>query len=375
MKRCAKLCIFRFLCALFLAVVIFSFTALKSSADENGEYSLIIDDTEELIEDFNSSLPDGFEKFENISDVSDAIGFEFLLRNIATEIKGERGEFFSFFLLLFGLSLLLSLADNIEGEMGSVCKNAVSLVCALVLFGKMFVLVKNVCVSLEEINAFFSAMIPIAAAVNLLGLSTTTATIQSFGMNMTLQIYSALGIGILPSFVGALLAMSAVSSFDNSFLGGMTKSIKHAFMTFIGILTTLIGATFSLQNVISSYADTGVIRTAKYALSGMIPIVGSTVSGAFSTLAGGISYAKGVIGGGAIAVIVAVMIAPLVTLLMYRLCFGVAVFFSEMSSHGGFGMLSSFSSVLDTLIATYTLTGVIYIVQLAVFLKGGASLV
>jgi stage III sporulation protein AE len=172
-----------------------------------------------------------------------------------------------------------------------------------------------------------------------------------------------------------LFSVSAVSSFDSSLFFGIANSLKNAFLTILGILTTLISATVSLQNLIASYADSGVIRTAKYALSSMIPIVGNTVSGAFSVLAGSVSYAKGIVGGGAIAAIIFVAISPLVSLLMYRLCFSVAIFLSNLCSGEQGGVLSSLASALDALIAVYTLTAVVYIIQITIFLKGGASFV
>ena len=90
---------------------------------------------------------------------------------------------------------------------------------------------------------------------------------------------------------------------------------------------------------------------------------------------GGVGYVRGIVGGGAIAALVALALAPLVSLLLYRACFGIAGLFLGMCSKGeGERVLASFAFALDSLIAVYALTVTVYVLQLAVFMKGGASL-
>ena len=130
-----------------------------------------------------------------------------------------------------------------------------------------------------------------------------------------------------------------------------------------------------MQSVIASGADSVVIRGAKYAVGSAVPIVGSSVSGALGLAINGASYARGVIGGGAVAVIVAFMLAPMVTLLAYRLCLNLGIFFFGLCSLDGCeGVLSCFLGAIDTLIAVYSMTAVIYVIELFAFLKGGVGI-
>ena len=379
MKRVFQNRLYKSIFIIVLGVMFFfclSSTTVYADTSDKNEYSLINEDVNKIIDKFNDILPEGIEKPGDLTDVSDLIGFEFLVRNLIQVIKGESGEFFEFFLMLFGIALLTALSSQLEGELGGACKNAVSIVAGVIIFERVYVFIESVSGSLSEINSFFTAVIPLTAAVNLLGMSPTAASIQGVGMNMTLQVYSFISGEFLSSFVGVLLSLSVVSAFDSGLFGGIAKTLKNAFLVILGALTSLISATVSLQNVIASYADSGVIRTAKYAVSNMIPIVGNTVSSAFSVLAGSVSYVKGIVGGGAIASIVFIAISPLVSLLMYKLCFSIAIFLSNLcSQEQGNGVLSSFSFALDSLIAVYTLTVVVYIIQIAIFLKGGASFV
>ena len=126
--------------------------------------------------------------------------------------------------------------------------------------------------------------------------------------------------------------------------------------------------------MISSGADNAVIRSAKYAIGGTVPIVGGTVSSALGLLIGSAGYARSIVGGGAIAVVLSLIISPLVTILMYRLCLKLGLVFSSLiSSDGCADVISSFLGAIDMLMAAYAFSAIVYIAELLAFLKGGVG--
>jgi stage III sporulation protein AE len=117
------------------------------------------------------------------------------------------------------------------------------------------------------------------------------------------------------------------------------------------------------------------MSAAKYAASGMIPVVGSTVAGALSTLASGLSYAKGIIGVGAIVVIVGIIISPLVLLLLHRLALSLALILADfLGVSGASRIFGAFRASFDSLIAVYALCSVLYIFNAVLFMKSGVAL-
>jgi stage III sporulation protein AE len=126
--------------------------------------------------------------------------------------------------------------------------------------------------------------------------------------------------------------------------------------------------------MIASASDTAYLRAAKYAASGMIPIVGGTVSSALATLAGGLSYVKSAVGVSAALVIVLTAISPMVALLLYRLAFSFCLSILEfMGSSGGVRVFSAFRTAFDTLISVYAVSAVVYITEIVIFLKCGVE--
>lgn len=356
---------------LLLFFGVFSVQALAYSKEE---LSLIDERSEAILGDFLDVLPEGMEGMASPTESSDAVGMTFLIECIVNTVNGRAGEIAVFLMTLIGVSMLTSLATLKDGESGRTCKGCIAIVSSALILDRIFTLIDEIGETLGAINGFYASVIPVVTAVNMMGLSFNAASAQSVGMTLSLGIYSFLCGDFLYSFVGALTALAALSSIDGSVFGSIARSVRKIFLWAVGILTAFVGATFSLQSLISSSADSAVIRGARYAVSGMIPIVGGSISAALSLLTGSFGYLKGAVGGGAIAVIISLAMAPLVTLLLYRACFAIAIFFSEICSRDGApGIIGAFSFALDSLIAVYSLSVVVYVIQLTVFLKGGVG--
>lgn len=373
MKKSPSLCWrWRIIICILLLAFLTPITMVYSCASEKNDYSLIDDRLEGVLGDFNDILPPEMDTLNDPYSSSGRVGISFILESIFDTVSGERSALTSFFLAVFGLSMLMAFASNFDGEVGKSCKNAVFIVISAVLLDRVFDLIMGVGESLGEINTFFGSVIPIATYINAVGMSSGLAAAQNIGMSITLQIYSFLCGDFLYSLVGVMCVLSALSSIEDGVFGKISSMLKKTFLSFVGIITACVGATFSLQSIITSSADSGALRGAKYAISGMIPIVGGSISGALSTLAGGVAYMKGVVGGGAIAVIISLAIAPIISLLLYRWCFSISAFFLGICSQSGAeGVLNSFGFALDSVIAVYAMTVTVYVAQLAVFLKGG----
>ena len=346
---------------------------IVSRADDGTERTLD-GSADKAIEEFFDIIPGGQDKPESLDDIADSVGVKRVLYDIIGAVRGESSRLVAFTLCLIGMSLLSALASLCDGELARFCSRAVSAVFSALLFERLVFLVKGAVSAIADINSFFAAVIPVVLTVNSLGASPTTAALQASGMGLTLSAYTLLAEHVLGAVVFAVFIGSALSALD-PVMQKVSKSIKNVFLSVIGILSLLIGATFSLQSTISSSADSLAIRSAKYAVSGAVPIVGSAISGALGLLSGGVSYARTVIGAGSIAVILSIMLAPIATLLAYRTCVRLGIAFCSLSSLDGCeNVLSASLGALDMVIALYSLTSAVYVAELAAFLKGGASL-
>ena len=351
MKKCVKL--------LIIVVIISTFTLSASAAEED------------YIDRFESILPDG----ENINDTSDivsSVSVDGLLRELTYALSGRRGEIFSFFLLLLGCSVLMALSSTAPDGVRPAVECGVGLVASGLLLGRILPVIGQTLDSISALTDFFSRAAPILAAVSLAGGGGGASAVESAGIGLAVSFVSEVMCTALVGVIGFALALALLSAFGDTGVGGLISALKGIFTWLIGISTAVITGTLALQSVVASATDSAAMRSAKYAATGMIPIVGGTVSGALSTLASGLSYAKGVIGAGTVAVLVTTALAPLAVLLLYRLAFTVALRLCEGFSTTA--VIKSFASVLDMLIAVFSLSMLIFVFEIILMIKSGVAL-
>lgn len=347
---------------LLTIIVIFPLLCIKSSADER---------VDGYLSDFESALPDELtDELESPESLGDAVGFRALLAEILNIANGSRGRVLSFFGVLLGSALLMALASSVSGSASS----AVGVICSSLIFSTVSEIFTSVALSLEEINEFFSSLIPIAVGVTALGGGVASASALGGGMMLTLSVIGRFLGPIFSSVCGVGLAMSLLTAFGNSGVEAVGRGVRNLFMWLVGITTALITGTLALQTLIGTASDGTAMRAARYAASGMIPVVGSTVSGALSTLAAGLTYAKSFIGVGAILVIVTFALSPLIMLLLYRFALSAVIIFSDfVGIGGGTKIFSAYRFVIDSVVTLYALSALVYVLEIILFIKCGVA--
>ena len=350
-----------------LTLLIFSFTIDISA--ESKEKS----DTDRLIDDYFDTLPNGERVPDDIYDITGVLGPDAILAEIGSAIVGVRGRVISFFFLLLGTSVLIALASALGDTHGALVRPLVSSIAALAVFSRIMPLISELGESLGIISGFFSAFVPLFCSAMALGGQTVSAGTAGVGMSITLEVCSLFTEKFLLVLVYAMFFSSLAGSFGGG-IAAVSRAVKNIFTRGLALLSTVFIGMLTLQTVISASADNMALRGARYAATSIIPIVGGTVSGALSTLVGGAAYAKGIIGGSAVGVILTMAIAPLITLLLYKFCFFLAISFLEFCSMTeGAACLGGIRDALDALISVYTLTIVLYMLEITVMLISGVN--
>ncbi len=346
---------------LFLTIIVCIFTlsvSAKSSSVTTG--------VEELI-------PEWAEEDSEV--LKEAAGPGALLYELLMAFKGGTGPALKFFLLAFGLSLCLVSVSSFDSEAMKNASLGASFISGALLLTSLYPILYGATEALNSMNSFFSSLGAVMSSITLAGGGVGTAAVQAGAVGFTLSITSLFGERLLISLSVLILTLGLFSAFGGGSVSSLLKFLRSFFLWGVGVISAILGAALSLQTVISSAQDSVAMRTAKYAVSGMLPVVSQAVSGALSTLAAGVSYAKGVVGISAVFILLSTALSPLLILLLYKLSLSLCAGFMEMcSARSGARVYSSLKSGLDCIIAVYSLMTVIYILQVVIFMKSGVAI-
>ncbi len=359
-----------FLISVFLFLYFAFPTSLAAASSADLDY----------IDEFRNIVPDGNIYDDDSKDLISAVGFDALMSEILTALRGGVGKLASFLMLLLGLSVMFAFAELSETlfdvRLSSAVMAGTSGVSALVLGGAILPLVQQSAESLRTVSGFFSSLIPIVTGISASSGANVTAGVQALNMNITLSLLGTVLADLLLPFVFAMFAFSLVGSLGGNSFSAVSKLLRSSFMWILGICQFVLLTAVSLQSFIASSADGAAARAVKYAVSGSIPIVGSTVSGALSTLSGALSYASTVVGIGSVAVIISICLSPIILLLLYRFSFSAAIaFLGFLGAEKSGACLASFRSALDSLTAVYVMSTLVYILEIVVFMKSGVGFI
>lgn len=330
---------------------------------------------EEHISDFYDILPEDMSRLESGSGIIEMLGVEGITREIISVARGEGARVSKFFLTLLSVIILFALAGLAHGDYAEVIFAAVGILSSGAIFETVGGLVSEVLLSLDKISDFFASFIPISVGITALGGGESTALVQGSGMYVSLSLVSSLSGRIFSGISSFGLAAALISPLGGQLISSLSSGVKSIFTRTLGILTAVITAAFSLQSIVAGSVDSAAMRAARYMASGLIPVVGSTVSGALSTLASGMSYAKGIIGGGAVGALLLMALSPLVMLLLYRLSLSAAIGISSVLSLGSSAIFSAYRQALDMALALYALSTLIYLFEIIIFLKSGVNII
>lgn len=313
---------------------------------------------------------------EDIDELSADFSPGNVVGSILNSLLGRSGGIGGFLIMLFGVSVLLLAAElmsEYSGELSSRATAGVAMVLSIPIFSALSGIVNSVRDGLQNATELFSGLIPVFTSISAIGGGVTTAAAEAAGMSFTLSAVSFFAKdGLLP-IVMLMLALGLISSFDIG--GGVAPVIRGAksFFTFaMGAMTSIVAGCLALQTLITGAKDSMALRGMKYAISGMIPIVGGSVSSALGTLASGVNLAKGTVGAVSIAALLSVLGAPLLELLLFRFAFRICISFLEITGGKiGVGILSSILYAIDMLISIFAFSSLIYILETVIFLKFG----
>lgn len=114
----------------------------------------------------------------------------------------------------------------------------------------------------------------------------------------------------------ALAIVDAVS--PSVSVGGLLTLTKKVTTWSMGLIMSIFLGVLSMQNWISGSVDTAATKTTKYVIANFVPVVGSAVSDAYTTVRGSLQILRSTTGVVGIVSLCLLFLPPLIQLLFYR---------------------------------------------------------
>lgn len=308
---------------------------------ENEEYELQDFQKEVSDELFSTMSDDVSEALEAIGindlDFKSVYNFSFssVLSYFTPQLKEKGSRVLSVFFELLTCVMLLSvfgviLEDGKNKKLFSLFSSA--LIAVIILPSVQNVLSSGISV-LKISNTFIVSYVPVLTLIlSFSGNAASAMLFNSFLLGVC-EIMSAFINNVVVQFIGCFICLSVTYSLDESLRvqrlisavnKGVTLILTSAASLFSGILT--------VKNVMAVSLDSLSVRGVRFLLSSFIPIIGSSISEAYSSVLGSINLIKGSVSVIGIIAIVVINLPVIAETFMYYLSFSALAYISEISN-------------------------------------------
>ena len=247
-------------------------------------------------------------------------------------------------------------------------------VFSLLVFSFVSPIITVISGSLSSLLDFTSSLSPLLSAILLSVGCVNGAGVQALSMSLITSLISFSVKNLLLPISFSVFTFAAVSSVSEKGAPRVLKGIKGVFFSLFGMLTTVLFSSLGLQSMISTASDSFYIKTAKQAISGLVPVVGSTISASLSSLYAAFGLLRGGVFGMSLVFILSLFLPGFFSILFLRFAFSLSANFMDFcESTGGVRFFSSFILGIDTLLSLYVLSFLSVFFGLFFFLKGGGA--
>lgn len=326
----------------------------------------------ETAEDMRSASPDGASAGTGSLDPQSLIsGFK---NAFVDSLKSPLKKFGSIAAVLIVSSAVQSMAAG--GETASAVGTVSVLGCVTLIYSAVCEAFTGVCVFLRRLSEFMLSYIPIYASV----------TAASGGVKTGGSYYAAmLGVTELIGFVAERAVMPFLSVFmvlsftaavnPTLKLSNAAASVGSGVRITLTALMTVFGGSAAIQSISSAAADTAAARAVRFGAASFVPIIGGSVSEAYSTVCAGVGMLRSGVGTVGIAAVAFMLIRPLVTLICLRIMLGLSKVTADLLGAGAASeLLSGTGYAVSAAISTVLCFGMMFILSTAVVTAAAAGI-
>ena len=208
------------------------------------------------------------------------------------------------------------------GEADALIDMAGALGCAAVLlrdFSGVLALCRD---TLEQISVFSGVLQPVLATALSVGGNAATAIVLQVATMIVFDLVIRLVNALLVPAACAYLGIVAVdAATGNGMLRGIADGIKGLTSGALKLILTLFTAYLTIAGGVSGSVDRMALKTAKFAVSGAVPVVGGVISDAAETVLSGASLLKNSIGIFGMLCVTAICLVPFLRAGASYLCY------------------------------------------------------
>lgn len=215
---------------------------------------------------------------------------------------------------------------------------------------------------------FMLGFVPVYTGILLYSGGVATGTVYQSVMLLVCEVVSQAFSFVVSPLVSAYVCLgvsSAVSGIDGA--AKIAERVKNAGNVVVGFIMTVFTGFLSVQSAVAKSADSLSLKTARFFVSGTVPVVGGALSEALATVTAGVSLLRSSAFSWCVLVLGIIVLPVVVKLFLWRIVLCLLSAVSEMLGLSEpVGLFGTLSAALGLLVGITLSVTVMFILSLTV---------
>lgn len=312
-------------------------------------------------------------EFDKINEIS----FGRLMELIANIVKGDLENPLKFMIVMIGIFILIAIVQTIVPDNDN---KALDLACSLFIIiatvGSMISYIPYIISAIDASSKFMIGFIPVYTA--LIVASGNPASALSY--NTVAIVIAQSSVSFINAFLIPLIVMLIALSISASIspalnMSGLVDMFKKTVMWVLTAIATVFTGFMSLKGILVSSADTMAVKSGQALMGTLVPIIGPSLSDAYSSILGSMSMLKNAVGIFGILAVSIINIPVLVQIGIWIASIYIASFVAEaMGLSKGAKLLQNINATNIILVAILMFNLILILVTSAIVMMFKANL-
>lgn len=269
-------------------------------------------------------------------------------------------------------------ADSL-GNKGSIgiYRTITVMITIIITVPSMETCIKNAAQTLKSGSEFMLCYVPVFAGISAAAGNAASSLSYNAIVLLIAEISVNIASDMLMPVISVCMAMNIIDAVNPTFsLSSVTGLMKKMTTLLLGFGMTVFTGLLSIQSIVGASADTLGVKAAKFVVSNFVPVVGSAVADAYSTMRSGLGLLRGAAGAFGIIALCVTLLPPVLETLCLYLAMTAGEAAAEMFGVKELGtFFKGTASVLSLTAAVLACFGVMFVISTVILMAAGLGTV
>lgn len=348
-------------------------TKMIQEEKENFGISNFIQETEKYTNNFFEDL--------NISEIiNSAITgkvdnkpiLEKILKLFGKEIVSTFKTIISILTIILVHSIIKAFADNLQtSDISKIVYYVQYILIIAIVMGNFSGLILSIKETIINLVGFMNSLVPLLVTLMIYTGNIATSSLLEPIILFIITLISNIIINLIIPIVSIITALAIVSKLsDKVQIEKLSKFMKSSIIWFLGIILTIFVGVISLEGTLASSVDGITAKTAKAAVSSMIPVVGKILGDSVDSVLGCGLVLKNALGVVGVIIVIGICAMPIIKLSILTIMYNIsAAIIEPLADEKIVKLLSEFGDIFKLLLGIMCSVSVLLIVGITLVIK------